>query len=1143
MRNKLLHLLLAVLALIPFASLGAPGTLTNSPLFLANSVKPNIMFTLDNSGSMTWTFMPDSVGNDPYSYWYNTRYGNSCYKNGVYNKVYYDPNVTYNPPVKADGSQYPDASFNAAPYDGYDSTEGTVDLRSQFKPDYFTPKAANGWYNGAGYEYYYSWQNDQQAAYYYKYTGTSPATPDPDTCYPNSDYTKVVVSATSGPGGTDERQNFANWFSYYRTRILLMKTAVGQAFGSLNDQYRVGFSTLNSASSNFIDTQDFDSTQRTAWYSKLYSIDPDGGTPLREALVRDGQYYESGYGTHSSPIQASCQQNFTIVSTDGYWSSNSGFNVGDQDNTIGTLPETVAGLTSGSQWPAPFYEGPTSSGNSLADVAMKYWITDLITSGTLSANNVPTSTADPASWQHMTTYTIGLGANGQLNYPGDWAGLQAGTTNWPHAVHDQPTTIDDLWHAAVNGHGQYLQANNPTSLSSGLAGLLGNIAGRTGSAAAVTFNTSTLGTNSAVYVALFNSTGWTGDLVSYPLDPVTGDVGTTPNWQAADVLDNRNLATSPRVMLTYNGTDGAAFQWGDLTTAEQNDLRTNSGGGTDAVAEGQARLNFIRGDRSNESPNGYGFRKRQSLLGDIVHSGPQFVGTPSVAWPDTAPFPTTTGQRFSDFRQAHLGRQGVIYVGTNDGMLHGFREDTGAEVLAYLPSNLFSTTADAGLHYLTDPNYTHRYYVDLTSTVTPAYVKTTPTGTAAWHTILVGAERGGGRGLFALDVTDPSSFSESNAANLVLWEFTNATDADLGYTYSQPTIALMNNGRWAAIFGNGYNDTGSGHAQLFIVFLDGGLNGTWTLGTDYLKLDTKAGSTTNRNGLSAPAVVDVNGDGVADRVYAGDLQGHMWAFDVSKSNDSQWGVAYGNNTTPEPLFTTAANQPITIKPEVAANPGIATTNANSPNLLVLFGTGQYLVTADKTTTDLQTMYGVWDAGTSSLTQAKLQQQTFESGFPANVRVPTNNSVAYTAAGNAQQFGWYLNLTDSGERLVTDPVLRGDYLYFNTWIPSSDQCSYGGSSWSMALNYATGGRPAAPAFDYNNDGVLDANDLVSNTGGGGTLSNVAPGGVKKGTLVNSPRFLSDFKYESSTGSQKPTKTRVPHLTGLNTGRLSWRELGR
>jgi type IV pilus assembly protein PilY1 len=431
--------------------------------------------------------------------------------------------------------------------------------------------------------------------------------------------------------------------------------------------------------------------------------------------------------------------------------------------------------------------------------------------------------------------------------------------------------------------------------------------------------------------------------------------------------------------------------------------------------------------------------------------------------------------------------------------------------------------------------------VDLTPIVTPAYVRTTPAGTAAWHSILVGAERGGGQGLFALDVTDPTAFSEANAASLVLWEFTSATDADLGYTFSDPTIALMNNGRWAAIFGNGYNNGGSGRAELFIVYLDGGLDGTWTLGTDYLKIDTEAGDASNINGLSSPAVVDVDGNGTADRVYAGDLQGHVWAFDLSKSNDTQWAIAYKSGTTPEPLFTTATNQPITVKPEVAVNPQVTTTTGNSPNLLVLFGTGQYLVNGDKATTYQQAAYGVWDAGTSQLTGSNLVAQTVESGFPAGTRVLTNNTVTYSKSGASPVYGWYFNLPDSGERLVTDPVLRGDFLFYNTWIPSTDPCSYGGSSWPMVVDYVTGGRPKVAAFDYNNDGVIDPNDLLTSTDG--TLAAVAPSAKKKSTLVNSPRFLSDYKYESDTGSRTPSRTHVTHLSGLNTGRLSWRELGR
>ncbi len=1133
LRTKLLHVVLPILALLPLASQGAALSLSSSPLFLSNTVKPNIMFTLDNSGSMSWTEMPDSV-------WPDSSYGTDhCYKNSIFNKVYYNPSVTYTPGVDSSGTTLGDSTFTDAWDDGYHAYDGNTNktnLSTSFQ----------------AYDYGGSYQDTAQAAYYYKYTG-SLSNPDPGTCYPNSDYTKVTVSATSGPNGTDERQNFANWYTYYRTRIQTMKTALGESFLVLNDQYRVGFSTINSGNSNFIAIADFDSSQRTSWYNKLYSINPGGSTPLRQALDNDGQYFQSAtiYGTsRTDPIQASCQQNFAILSSDGFWNGGLSNSAGNQDRTIPTLPETVSGLTAGNDWPGPYYEGTTATSNTLADVAMKYWVTDLRTSGSLSTNDVPTSASDPASWQHMTTYTIGLGANGSLTYPDDLAALTNKTLDWPTPASNSVNNIDDLWHAGINGHGKYLQASDPTGLSTGLSNILSNIVDRTGSGAAVTFNTASLSTNSSVFTAIFNSNGWTGDVISYPLDASSGAVGSTANWQAADMLDSRDLGASPRTVLTYNGTDGIAFAWANLTAAEKDDLLTNPSGGTDTTAEGQARLDFIRGDRSNEGANGYNFRSRSSRLGDIVHSGPRYVGTPQVSWPDTAPFPTTTGQRFSDFRQNNLSRQGIIYVGTNDGMLHGFNADTGAEVLAYIPSNLFSTTVDQGLHYLTDPSYLHRYYVDLSPIVTPAYVKTTPSGTVGWHSVLVGGERGGGKGVFALDVTNPNNFSEANAADLVMWEFTSANDADLGYTFSDPTIARMNNGRWAAIFGNGYNSS-TGTAKLFILYLDGGLDGTWTPvgGTytadtaDYVKLDTGVGGVGNENGLSSPAVVDLDGNGTADRIYVGDLQGNMWAFDVSEASATNWGSAYSTSGTPDPLFVAGTSQPITTKPEVAFNPQVATSNSNEPNTLVLFGTGQYVQNADKTNTDTQTMYGVWDSGNSNVNSTELVEQTVESGFPSDARVMSNNAVAYRNNGNSSNWimGWYFNLPDSGERLVTDPVLRGDYLYFNTWIPSTDLCSYGGSGWTMALDYATGGRPADAPFDYNNDGSVDTGDLL--TDDTNTITDAAVSGKKTNTMTNSPRFLSDSMYGGGPNKPVPEQVKVKHISGLNTGRLSWRELGR
>ena len=252
-------------------------------------------------------------------------------------------------------------------------------------------------------------------------------------------------------------------------------------------------------------------------------------------------------------------------------------------------------------------------------------------------------------------------------------------------------------------------------------------------------------------------------------------------------------------MLSYDGADGIPFRWDDLAANHVADLRKNPAGGDDSLAVAEQRLDYIRGDDANAGENG-DFRERFSLLGDIVNSGPVFVGAPALNWPDTAPFPTETGTRYSDYKNGPAAsRAGVVYVGANDGMLHGFAESDGEEALAYIPNLLFSTAAGEGLHYLTDPGYKHKYYNDLTPTVSDIYVSFG--GSVQWGTVLISGLRGGGRGIYALDVTDPDAFKESNAADLVLWEFTNADDPDLGFTYSQPQIALANNGQWVAIFG------------------------------------------------------------------------------------------------------------------------------------------------------------------------------------------------------------------------------------------------------------------------------------------------------------------------------------------------------
>ena len=278
-------------------------------------------------------------------------------------------------------------------------------------------------------------------------------------------------------------------------------------------------------------------------------------------------------------------------------------------------------------------------------------------------------------------------------------------------------------------------------------------------------------------------------------------------WSAAQRLTARDLGASPRTILTYDGSDGIPFQWSSLTTEQKRDFRTNSSGARDSEASGMARHAWVRGERSCEFSSGgsclheagggtfdtKSLRERASRLGDIVHSGPVFVGAAESDWPDVPPFPSTVGNTYGEFRDATASRTAVVYVGGNDGMLHAFAKDSGQELFAYVPGSLYSDSASEGLHYLSDPAYAHRYSVDLTAAIADVYAPTRPSATAAWRTILVGGLRAGGRGLFALDITNPGAISETpaSARNTVMWEFSSDDDADFGHSFSRPSIVPM----------------------------------------------------------------------------------------------------------------------------------------------------------------------------------------------------------------------------------------------------------------------------------------------------------------------------------------------------------------
>ncbi|MEI7613149.1 MAG: PilC/PilY family type IV pilus protein [Betaproteobacteria bacterium] len=762
-RFLLLSLALNISVALPIPAQAASVALATTPLATATTttVQPNVLFILDDSGSMAFTYLPDSADD------FRTGYG---YHSSQCNSIYYNPSVTYLPPLDSTKAAYTAASFTSAYDNGFDSTSTARNLNSEFIANRFEPSGANSTFSSYG-SYLGNNGADQlgpYGAFYYLYSGsqtTKNYTDTSSTFYTEcntaigsatsvfskrrlstTETTTIVVSGTgtntsqvtgitvnglqimkaasataanipsstlasniasqinfctttasgnctttgysatvssstvtiTGPTSAADftpiisksasmgtitlttdvfpdttaanLTNFANWYSFYRSRLLMMKTSAGRAFSNLDNKYRIGLMLINSSSAPTQNVATFESTQRSNWYSSLYnSTYSTGGTPLRKALSAAGRYYAGQLST--DPIQYSCQQNFSILATDGYWNESSGYvqldgstNVGNQDGTAGrpmndgahatpiwtltytrdsyskvtdncsgrnnkklqTQPQigscSVTSSTASctpSSWTSngaaslgstcsttnapspttPVLQGSvpssTSSGgtsDTLADVAMYYYQTDLRTTalgnctGALGTgedvcqNNVFTGGSDNNLQQHMTSFTLGLGVNGRMNYStsyltdstGDYVSVKLGSTasttvctwgtagdpcTWPTPASNAIENIDDLWHAAVNGRGAYFSATDPTSLTTGLSNALAGINARKGSAAgAATSTLNPVSGNNFAFVASYTTVAWKGNLEGRGINTDTGVVNENASWCVQNVV-------------------------------------------------------------------------------------------------------------------------------------------------------------------------------------------------------------------------------------------------------------------------------------------------------------------------------------------------------------------------------------------------------------------------------------------------------------------------------------------------------------------------------------------------------------------------------------------------------------------------------
>jgi type IV pilus assembly protein PilY1 len=1142
------------------SAMAAVTPLAETPLFVTTAVEPNVFMTLDDSGSMDWELMfPENSGffsasgglpiiDGEFKRYWNPAWSSYMYgtnnrdrnivppadftsnsvtwddnlwvlRNHNMNTLYYNPDTDYSPWPGIDGNGdplYNDADPNNVLRDpnvpGGDSVDLTV--RQDYYDDVQNATISNSYLIPS----YFTWTDD-----------------DADGVMENSDtHTLVEIdpATTSYPSGRtyeEELQNFANWFQYYRKREFSTKAAIGGVINNANAS-RMGFMVFNGGFKEYAQTMS-DPDNKVDVLTHFYTTDSlPQGTPARRALQSVGNYFTDT--SSSAPILSStdggeCQQNFNILMSDGFWNgyAPSVYNADDSDSGGMTDPDNGRGYDGNQNESNDGGNYEDTRSNTLADVAMYYYEHDLRTT---LGDRVPQNVYDRAIHQHLVNYTIGFGLKGSID-PDTFDPLASGFS-WPNPLdQEDEDRIDDMLHAAYNSRGLYLSAQNPEQLEASLKAALDNIEERKATSSAVSVTSARLTTNSVVYVSEFNTNHWQGTIYAYPIvedaDGVLSlDVANPINAAESLATQVKGTGYDSRLVLTMDdgasgGSEGIPFRWDSLTDVMKNDLRTNASGSTDSDTIAEARLDFLRGDNSNEG-QGYQFRERgiltiggielTNVLGDIVHSGPVYVAQPDLNWPDEAPFPTGD-ESYSNFKSQQEDRDGVIYVGANDGMLHGFAESDMSEVLAYIPSNLFSNSVDDGLHYLTQSNYLHKYYNDLTPTISDVYYSNN------WHTVAVVGQRAGGRGYSALDVTDPSLFSEANAANIVMWEFNNDDDPDLGYTFSRPQIGMTNDGEWVAVFGNGYNNDGDGQAKLFIVKIEAGIDGTWSA-TDYTKITTGVGSLTTPNGLATPALADLDGNGTIDRAYAGDLNGNMWSFDLSGSSSSDW-QASGST---ELLFTTIGSRPITSQPALSFHPTVSTDSSNEPNVMVAFGTGQYMFDSDKSSTDSNYFYGVWDHGqTSSLTSSDLVEQTYRSGFSA--RVLTQNPVDYSTYS-----GWYISLPDSGERVVTNPTIRSGYVFFNTSVPSADACAASGYGYRFVVDLATGGTPDEPVVDYYGDGVVDENDTVGE-------HNDVP------SAKRFERQLTDDTLTEKYILNERDLTAIKDAPTRETGRVSWQEL--
>ncbi|HEL4242822.1 pilus assembly protein [Stenotrophomonas maltophilia] len=1156
----------------------AQGLLAQAPLNNQVQTPPAFIMAVDDSGSMTFqTQFPGqdgagcasggsffdrngnlNVGVGTCSYYYvlpGPVISSGYYaipqldslgfaRSPTYNPTYFNPEVKYEPWIDGTGKPYDEANPTSTLIDPRGSTRVALAANyfsgtSRILTGMVIPKGTtynDGWDRTA--EQDITWRGSSNiyvqywpAAFFLPWTNDKDPYPQrEDKAGVYSGVTRVKIDNACGSGcamwkytitdsNTDALQNFANWYSFYGNRNRAMIAGMTRSLADVNN-LRVGYfrindyTSYNSVSSDrkWLMMRDLAQPDaKRALYKDMIGLTANGGTPNRWAV--DAAALQFTRTDKDAPVKLACQKNAVMLFTDGFSNGGGPTTAQNADGGMGI----------------PFSD---SNFNTMADIVSQYYINQ---GGKpplrpdLPAGQVPVVQAckagnpdkrlDCQTNLHLNFYGVTLGARGTLFNPDlDQDPFTDSTiySRWPASADNDRSTVDDIWHAAVNTRGEYINARTPAEITTAMRRVLSAVTSGASPSGGMGASGARIGAGSVsvapTYEIANEGTDWFSRLTASKIsvDPKTRAVVYTPIWEASAQLptaEMRNVYfTKSGATSRFNGTN---VSLADLCT-KSTELypgmsRCNQAELEKLGATADSAVKYLLGDTAGEKRSGGKLRDRTTRLGDIVTSSP-VVSAPS----DDYGYRRLAGNLGTTYN-AYLASKAeraryMVYVGANDGMLHGFdggmnakgvvTGNGGAESFGYIPATALGHMGNLLFPYnaadLNDQKFDHRYYVDGQISVGDTYYG------GDWHTTLVGASGAGGRSVFALDVTAGNTFSTASK----LWEISDLDNSlpanvrnNIGHVLGKPVIVpvLGANGvpTWKAIFGNGYNSR-SQKAVLFVVDI-----GTGTPNVTMIEAVETSGAPDGNNGLGSIVAIDRWGgdkqdqrrrDGYTDTVYGTDQKGAVWKFDLRSSA----------TTVGTPVFTTRTytdnnrtlRQPIT--------GGITAGSGPNGGVMLFFGSGSFSFIGDQADTSVQSLYAVNDlangAVSSTLTSASLTGgQVVTNGDQRTLvrSTPPNGSL-----------GWYVDLP-AGERFVGNPSLSDGVVFMPTYLPTpgGSGCSSSGTNWLFGLEALNGGgafgraRIGSPDGTAISDGVAALKTVTTGTSGG-PVRDVKPGALPR-----------------------------------------------